>query len=53
LDQGALLFGPPVKKNNDSSLVTVHKYYICLKCWAKLIDLLDHFDQAKIVEKGG
>ena len=40
-DPGAVIIGPPFKSNNDKSVLTVHKYHICLACWDILIDNLD------------
>ena len=40
-DPGAVIIGPPFKNNQDMSVLTVHKYHICLSCWEPLLKSLE------------
>lgn len=46
-DPGAVIIGPPFKNNQDMSVLTVHKYHICLACWEPLIKALENMGEAK------
>ena len=52
-EPGAVLIGPPLKNNKDNSILTVHKYHLCLTCWPDLIKNLDNLDEARKANGNG
>ena len=34
-----------MKSNKDMSMLTVHKYHVCMACWPVLIKTLDSLDE--------
>lgn len=49
---GAIIIGPPIKGNRLMSLVTVHKYHICLECWPALENFIENEKQQNSKEEG-